>query len=136
MRCWARTICEAAMSSMARVIFCVAWTLLMRRRSTRSWPLAMGSVLPCVEARLERLEHLAELGLLGQRAGRADLLQDLRGVDPQELQHLGLEAAHLGHRDVVHVAVGAGVDHHHLLLDRHRLVESLLQELGEAVSAV
>ena len=35
-RCWALTIREAAISSMARVIFFVAWTVLMRPRRIRS----------------------------------------------------------------------------------------------------
>ena len=41
-RFWARTICEAAISSIALVIFFVDWTLRMRRRRTRSWPPAIG----------------------------------------------------------------------------------------------
>ena len=35
-RCWALTIRDAAISSMARVIFFVAWTLRMRPRRMRS----------------------------------------------------------------------------------------------------
>ncbi len=35
-RPWARTICEAAMSSIALVIFLVDWMLLIRRRRMRS----------------------------------------------------------------------------------------------------
>ena len=35
-RCWAFTIRDAAMSSIARVIFIVDWTERIRRRTTRS----------------------------------------------------------------------------------------------------
>ena len=37
MRCWARTIRDAAISSMARVVFMVDWMLLIRRLRMRSW---------------------------------------------------------------------------------------------------
>ncbi len=40
-RFWARTIRDAAMSSIALVIFLVDCTLRIRRRRTRSWPPAM-----------------------------------------------------------------------------------------------
>ena len=40
-RAWARTIREAAMSSIALVIFLVDCTLRIRRRRMRSWPPAM-----------------------------------------------------------------------------------------------
>src|SRR5580700_9221751 len=46
MACWARTILEAAMSSMARVIFWVDWTLRMRRRRILSWPAGTPLGLP------------------------------------------------------------------------------------------
>ena len=41
-RCCALTMRDAAISSMARVIFLVDWTLRMRLRRIRSWPLAIG----------------------------------------------------------------------------------------------
>ena len=54
-RFWARTIREAAMSSMALVIFLVDCTLRIRRRRTRSWPPAIDqSTFPRVEALQER----------------------------------------------------------------------------------
>src|ERR1700722_1994819 len=46
MACWGRTILEAAMSSMARVIFWVDWTLRMRRRRILSWPAGTPLGLP------------------------------------------------------------------------------------------
>src|SRR2546421_4683273 len=42
MRCWARTIREAAISSMARVVFIVDWMLRIRRLRMRSWLPATG----------------------------------------------------------------------------------------------
>ena len=50
------------------------------------------------------------------------------------VEQLGLEALHVGGRDVVEVAVGAGEDRHDLLLDRHRLVQALLQQLDEPLA--
>ena len=49
---------------------------------------------------------------------------------------LGLEPLHVGDGDVVEVAAGAGEDRDDLLLHRHRRVEVLLEQLGEAVAAV
>ena len=40
-RCCALTMRDAAISSIARVIFLVDWTLRMRLRRIRSWPLAI-----------------------------------------------------------------------------------------------
>src|SRR3954454_1615950 len=48
-RCWARAMREAAMSSIARVIFLVDWTDLMRRRRTRIWA-AIGQLVSSVDS--------------------------------------------------------------------------------------
>ena len=58
----------------------------------------------------------------------------MAGAEP--LEQLGLEPPDVVDRDVVEVAAGAGEDRHHLLLDRHRRVERLLEQLGEPVAAV
>ena len=50
-------------------------------------------------------------------------------VGPEVLDELGGESAHLAHGDRVGPALGAGVDHQHLLLDWLRLVLGLLEEL-------
>src|SRR5487761_2593170 len=84
------------------------------------------------EVRHRRVERVG----VGQRAGRADLLEQLWVGGAKGREQLGLEAAHVGHRDRVEPAAGAGVDHDALLLDGHRGVEALLQDLGEAISAV
>ncbi len=59
-----------------------------------------------------------------------------RVAGAEELEQLGLEPLHVGDRQVVEVAAGAGEDDDDLLLDRHRRVEVLLQQLGEAVAAL
>ena len=55
-RCWAFMTRVAAMSSIALVIFLVFWTLVMRRRRTRSLPPAMTNS-HC--SRHARLKHYA-----------------------------------------------------------------------------
>ena len=52
------------------------------------------------------------------------------------LEQLGLEAAHLVDRQVVEVALGAGEHDDDLLLDGHRAVERLLEQLDQAVAAL
>ena len=66
----------------------------------------------------------------------ADALEEVGVVGPEVGPHLGLVALHLGDRHVVDVALGAGEDHQHLLLHRHRRVEPLLEQLGEPVAPV
>ena len=51
-------------------------------------------------------------------------------------QQLGLEAAHGGDLDRIEIAVNAGIDHHHLLLDLHRRELRLLEQLGQARAAI
>ena len=46
------------------------------------------------------------------------------------------KTAHVADRQVVEVALRAGEDRHHLLLDRHRRVERLLQQLHQPVAAL
>ena len=54
----------------------------------------------------------------------------------QEREEALLELADLADRQLVEIAVHAGEDHHHLLLDRQRRELRLLEELGEAGAAV
>ena len=76
-RCWALTMRLAAMSSIAFVIFFVLWTDLIRRRSTRSVPPAMKSLLlrrrRGDEALLEADDRRLHL-VLGQSATRGQAL--------------------------------------------------------------
>src|SRR5437868_5740015 len=170
----------AAISSIARVIFFVACTDLIRRRRMRSWPpaismrsLAAGRDTPpadtlrsfgfqglsarcgaygigcaraarragsCVlvapvEARLEIGDRRDDLGFR-QRTGRPDRVQDVVVTRPYEVQQLGLEATDVGRRDVVEVAVRAREDRYHLLLDGHRRVQRLLQQLHQPRAAL
>src|SRR4029078_13109511 len=113
----------AAISSMARVIFLVAWTLLMRRRRMRSWPPATAALLRLeglvrggvvdplgtglgrvgVVLALARLEGLLELGdgavegvAGGQVLGRADVLEQVAVAGPGGLEELVFEAVQRG----------------------------------------
>ena len=54
----------------------------------------------------------------------------------EELGQLVLEAADVGDDDVVHMALGYGVDRHHLLLDRNRGELGLLEHLDHAASTL
>ena len=157
--CWARRICDAAISSMARVIWAVDWTDRDRRRTARScaptWPCLgglrialqrLGGVLVLPLHRLlglrrgvdlAGLEPLRELldGLAraasrsSSRALLHDLLHHLALAGPHELQQLGLEPAHVLDRDLVEVTVAARPDRDDLVLDQERAVLGLLEQL-------
>ena len=58
----------------------------------------------------------------------------MRGIDV--LQEARLELLHAVQRHIVQEALRAGVDAHHLLLDRHRLVLRLLEQFDQARAAV
>ena len=58
----------------------------------------------------------------------------MTGAEP--FDQFVFEPANVVDRDRIEVAVGAGVDRHDLLFDRHRRVEALLQQLGEAHAAI
>src|SRR5205085_4581755 len=51
-------------------------------------------------------------------------------------EQLALEAAYVADRKLVEVAVRAGVDREHLLLDRQRLTVGLLEQLDQATATV
>src|SRR5215468_10661245 len=135
-------------SFIARVILRVFLTLVIRLRIALRLGIAL---LP-----LDR-ELLGELGqrvaqpplqvarplLAGRRildvlqlAGRAQLIEDVRLARLEERQELALVALQHADRVVVDEAVGAGVDHHDLLLHRHRLELVLLEQLDHALAAV
>ncbi len=81
----------------------------------------------------EGLHQGSELVVVGQ-AAVGDTGQQGAMAAPGEVEQLGLEAMDIGDLDVVEETAGAGVEDHDLLLDRHWRVETLLQELGEAVT--
>ena len=54
----------------------------------------------------------------------------------EEAIQLLLVAAHVVDGDGVEEALGAGVDDHHLLLDRQRLILRLLQDLDQPAAAI
>src|SRR5262249_54041902 len=144
MACWALTIRDAAMSSMARVIFFVDSTLRMRRRRTRSCPPAMpaypSSLLAGGFGRSGQLLELADGGVepIGVRQDLVgtNFLQELPVTGLHGGEELRLEALDVLYRDVVDEAVGCRVDGEHLLLDRYRRVLGLLEHFREPVAAV
>src|SRR3954471_13785309 len=106
---------EAAMSSMARVIFLVDSMLLILRRSTRSCPPAMAlRRFAGGEALLEVAHRGGEL-VLGQGGAAADGAEEVAMPGAEALEQLGLEPAHVGDVEVVDEALGAGEDRHDLL---------------------
>ena len=123
------------MSSIARVIFLVDWTERIRRRRIRSWPPAIATPRrggrPLGDCGRAATPSGWRAGLEARSAPRAMALDGVVPVTRDApssrspwrvrnvLEQLGLEAAHVGDGDVVEVAAGAGVDRHHLLLDRH-----------------
>src|SRR5215470_11744384 len=117
---------------MALKICCMLWVARMRRRM--SFSDAMGSRL---ELRLERLARLVQtlLVLVGHLLRGAEIVRQLRIFLADEREPLGLEAAHRRDGNVVEVAVRAGPDRDHLLLDRHGNELSLLEQLDHALAA-
>src|SRR5687767_4675565 len=137
-RAWALTIRLAAMSSIAFVIFFVLCTDLIRRRRMRSAPPAM-DLLRCRFRRDEPLLEALDGGLqlvLGQAATGGEALHHRAVAAADVLDELGLEAADVGDRDVVQVAVGAGVDGDDLIGHAHRAAVRLLEQLDQAAAAV
>ena len=53
---------------------------------------------------------------------------------PHVREQLALESANVGDRHVVEVALGTGEDRDDLLVNRHRAVERLLEQLDQAIS--
>src|SRR3546814_3922567 len=68
--------------------------------------------------------------------GAHDAVEHVAVASTEPFEELGLEAGHVFDGDRVEVAVGGGVQRHDLLLDRHRAVERLLEQLDEPVAAV
>ena len=121
-RFWARTIRDAAMSSIALVIFLVDCTLRIRRRSMRSWPPAMRqSTFPVSNPSRNVVRPLSSSSPPGS-APVVRIDSSTAGVVALEvLDQFGLEAAYFADRHGVGPALGPGVNDQHLLLDRHRL---------------
>src|SRR5260221_3015774 len=129
-RSWPRFSLDVETISIVRVIFLVLWTDLIRRLSSRVFAMLLLQRLELVDGRAQPL-----LEVVRQRFPGADLLADLGMVRVHELVEAGLPGAHVLDVDVVDEAVGHREDDHHLLLDRHRLVLALLQDLDGAAAA-
>src|ERR1700757_2096954 len=123
---WARRSLAAATIFMALVIFCVDWTLrILNRKVLR---LGIGVLRELLgEVGQKRLQLV--VGLLDDLALVADRGQD-RALGAQRIEQMALVLADAIDRQAVEEAPGARVDRGDLFLDRHRLVLTLLQELG------
>src|SRR6185312_740183 len=75
------------------------------------------------------------LGIAAELALAADRLENPRLPRLELAQHRRLEAGHLRDVDLVEISPRAGEDRDHLLLDWHRRILRLLQELGEPRAA-
>ncbi len=84
---------------------------------------------------LDRLPEL-RLRLLRERLLGSDLLADLRRLGVHEHVEFRLPGANIGHRDGIEVPVRHGEDTHDLLLDGHRLVLRLLEDLDGPCTAI
>src|SRR6201998_1974882 len=71
-------------------------------------------------------------GIVAEIAAVADGIEDVDVLATQQRQQAVLEAAHLGDRKRVEIAVDAGVDHHDLLFHLQRRELRLLQKFGQA----
>src|SRR5260370_40102317 len=130
----ARRSLAAATIFLAWVVFCVPWTLRIRRRkalrlgiSTYARP---GELLGEVgdEGAQLLFRLLDDLALLAARG------QD-RALGTQCVEQAGLEVADARDRQVIEMAAGAGEQRADLLFDQHRAELALLQQLGEALAA-
>src|SRR6266511_1807472 len=152
----------AAMSSIARVIFLVDCTLRMRLRRIRSWPPATSALLRRqrlvglgladglalerldrrlgaargLEHRLEVVDRLLEHRLVRELAAVADRSQHVGVAGAEVVVQPALESLDILDGQVVERARGAHEDRDHLQLDRHRRVQRLLQQLGQAVPPI
>src|SRR5687768_11059886 len=118
-RSCARRSLAAETIFMALVICCVFLTERMRRRIS----IKLGITVFRYEAGFEFLDHRFHFAAqrVIQRLLGADLFPqtEVRVVD--EPVELVFELAALFHRQIVQIALGSGVDDHHLLFERQRL---------------
>src|SRR6185503_9043813 len=125
-----RFIFEVATISIVRVILRVFSTDLMRPLSSRPLAIARGLLV--------RFDPPAQVGfdVLAQLLLGPDRVAHLRILRLHEVVEAPLPIPQLRGVDVVEEAVRHGEDDHDLLLDRHRLILSLLQDLDRAGAAL
>src|SRR5882724_622421 len=102
----------------------------------------MAGLVPAVTTLSKRLDvtldHALQLGggVVAEIATVADGVENVDVLAAQQRQQAILEGAHLVERKRVEIAVGAGPDHHDLLFHLQRGELRLLQQLGQARTAV
>src|SRR5580693_8027373 len=134
MRCWARFSRAPATIFIARVIFCVDFTLTMRVRITFNEGTSLVSLAERLPELLERAPEL-RLEILVEHLLRTKGLQDVRVRGLEEGGDAPLVGGELADLQSVEKAFGAGVDDHDLLLCGQRDVLPLLQDLDETYAS-
>src|SRR5690606_1709213 len=84
-----------------------------------------------VESRLE-----LGAGIVAELLFGRDGLEDFRILAAQGREHALLEVTNLVDRDRVEIAIGAGKDHRNLLFHLERAELGLLEQLGQARTAI
>lgn len=87
---------------------------------------------PCLNSAIALSRVLSS----ASRARRLDLLEHLGVPSADERPELGLETLHVLYRHVVDVPSHACVDDDDLLFDRQRDVQTLFQQLRQAIAAI
>src|ERR1700730_3690133 len=95
---------------------------------------AMTALSKCLGVTLDRRLQLGG-GVVAEIAAVADGGEDIDVLAAQHRQQTVLEVAHLGNRNAVEIAVGAGPDHAHLLFHLQRRELRLFQKFGQARTA-
>src|SRR5476651_2830546 len=110
---WARRSLAAATIFIALVIFCVDWTLRIRKRKVLRLGIGAERSLCLSELLDEVAEERLQLvvGLLDDLALVADRGQD-RALGAQRIERLTLEVADPRHRQRVEEATGAAIKRH------------------------
>src|SRR5437879_2136503 len=107
---------------------------LVRRRASHFCPAMTAS-----SKRLgESLDHRLQLGggIVAEIAAIADRVQNFDVLAAQQRQQAVFEPAHLADRERIEIAIGTGPDHADLLFHLQRRELRLLQEFGQARTAV
>jgi hypothetical protein len=71
-------------------------------------------------------------GVLAELFGFPDGVQDIRMMPADVSEKVGLESTHVVYRHIIEMTPRAEEDRHDLLLDRHRRVLRLLEQLGKS----
>ena len=88
------------------------------------------------ELLLKRGDEVAQFGWHIGLGVAAHSRQHARVTAAHELQQSSFEAAHRAHGQIVEIPLRASKDHDHLLFNRHRAVQWLLEQFHQAIATV